>query len=85
VLLVHSNSKWHDISIFPWLGLIRTHPTSAPSSVLEPSKNMVHMSGILVLLVELNPKLVNIVQVLLWIHGRSPNCNYNGISDVCAS
>jgi hypothetical protein len=46
---------------------------------------MVHISRILVLLVELNPKLVNIVQALLWIHGHSSDCNYDGTSDVCDS
>jgi hypothetical protein len=46
---------------------------------------MDHMLDILVLLVSLNPKLVNMVHVLLCVHGRSSNCKSGFILDVCVS
>jgi hypothetical protein len=36
VLLVHSNSRQHDMNILPCSGLINTHPAPTPSYDLEP-------------------------------------------------
>jgi len=43
------------------------------------------MSGIFFLLVELNLRLVDNVQSLLWVRGQILDCNCEGISDVCDS
>jgi hypothetical protein len=85
VLLVHSNSKQHDMGILDCSRSINTHPAPAPSHDLEPSKNMDHMSEILVLLVAPKNKLVNMVQALLCVRGRSYDCIYGCIYDVCSS
>jgi hypothetical protein len=53
------------------IGSINTHLTQTPSCVLEPSKNIDHMLEILVLLIALKLMLVNMVQALLCVCGRS--------------